>query len=489
MIDIIELDIKTEKMITGPTPTEEEVQKLYSLKADKAEFESLKAEFLRLEGIVDQLEGDYSNEDSYDEYDDEDSQVEDVISLGEGGSGGKEDDDEEFFEGDDEETKKLADKAKELTQKTLKQGGALDPTKKVSEEKGKEEEESKGPKRKCTEDEQVNNKELNKDIQEADKKSEMHEKKSLASTANIDWNETTNSMGMTIGTINNGNSRAPALKKQETIKSKKRGLSRMSSKMSISTRKRGGGGRGGADSKDVEELKLNMTKVLEDIRKLKNFEHDSETTFRRFESTLVDLKKKNDIFVSQHNLITKKQEEIEWEHIKAMEISSQRTKKVIQIYNEIKSLIDDFKTEYRYGFKKIIKAEVDINVLNQQLRFVKTKIKPKEEEKLNKDDLIREVDAKFEVLYSQISDMASEQANFNSLLQREQENLKDPIEAEISRIREESNIMMRELERTQKNNREIIVHKMTSGLNEDRSPDKLNNWLNYSTGFNKALKK
>lgn len=50
--------------------------------------------------------------------------------------------------------------------------------------------------------------------------------------------------------------------------------------------------------------------------------------------------------------------------------------------------------------------------------------------------------------------------------------------------------MMRELERTQKNNREIIVHKMASGLSTDEgSPDKMHNWLNYSTGFNKAMKK
>ena len=112
-------------MITGPTPTEEEVKNLYSVKADKAELESLKADLLRIEGIVDHLDGEYSNEDSYDEYDDEDSQVEDVISLGEGGSGGKEDEDEEFFEGDDEETKKLADKAKELTQKSLPEIGEL----------------------------------------------------------------------------------------------------------------------------------------------------------------------------------------------------------------------------------------------------------------------------------------------------------------------------------------------------------------------------
>jgi len=477
------LEHRTNLMITGPTPTEEEVQKLYLIKADKAELENLNSEFKRLEGIVNQLDGDYSGDDSYDEYDDEDSQVEDVISLGDGGSAEKEDDEEEFFEGDDDQVK-LADKAKEIVEK-LKQGSTgLEPMKKLGEnEKAKSEiDDVKSPERKKSEDHELLKKNLNKDILESEQHAAI-DKKSIPSNTNIDCNETTNSMGMTMGTLNNGNSRAGGIKKQETVKSKKRGLSRMSSKMSISTKKRGGG-RGGANSKDVEELKLNMNKVLEDIRKLKNFEHESEVTFRRFENTLVDLKKKNDIFISQHNAITKKQDEIENEHIKGMEISSQRTKKVVKIYNDIQKMINDFKAEYRYGFKKIIKAEVDINVLNQQLKFVKTKIKPKEEEKLNKDDLIKEIDSKFEVLYGQISDMAVDQARFNTFIQKEQDNLKEPLEAEISRIRHESNIMLRELERTQKTNRDMLTHKMTSGMSGgEASPTKINKWLNQSTGF------
>lgn len=111
-----------------------------------------------------------------------------------------------------------------------------------------------------------------------------------------------------MNTFNNGNSRAGNIKAQESVRSsRKRGLSRMNSKLSVSTRKRrgGGGGRGGADSKEVNELKLNMNKVLEDVRRLLNFKHDSEGLFGRLEKTLVDLKKKNDIFLSQHAIISK----------------------------------------------------------------------------------------------------------------------------------------------------------------------------------------
>ena len=284
-------------------------------------------------------------------------------------------------------------------------------------------------------------------------------------------------MAMTMNTFKQGPSRAAGIKKQETMRSRKRGLSRMSSKVSMSTRRRGGKGGGGANSKEVNELKLNMKMVLEDLRKLKNFEHESEQTFRRFENTLVDLKKKNDLFISQHNIITKKQDEIQQQHNDGMVESEKRTKQVIKIYKDIQKLINDFKAEYTYGFKKIIKAEVDISSLNQQVKFLKTKIKPKKEEKFDKNELLKEIDNKFELLYQQVSEMATDQAEFNLRIQHDQQNLKDPLHAEMSKIREESSMMLRELERTQQNNRDIMMQKMSHSMYETNTDTTMNKWL------------
>eukprot|EP00343_Euplotes_focardii_P000886 CAMPEP_0205798982 /NCGR_PEP_ID=MMETSP0205-20121125/93_1 /ASSEMBLY_ACC=CAM_ASM_000278 /TAXON_ID=36767 /ORGANISM="Euplotes focardii, Strain TN1" /LENGTH=267 /DNA_ID=CAMNT_0053059519 /DNA_START=96 /DNA_END=899 /DNA_ORIENTATION=+ len=266
-----------------------------------------------------------------------------------------------------------------------------------------------------------------------------------------------------MNTFNNSKSRAASIKGQSTMRSKRGGLSRMGSKLSIATRRRRNNGRG-SDPKEVNELKLNMKKALEDIHKLMNFEHDSKGTFRRLENTLVDLKKKNDVFVTQHSKITKKQEEIQNEHIHSMGEAEKQTQKVVKIYKDMQKMISSFKSEYRYGFKKIIKAEVDINFLLQQLNFIKTKIKPKKEEKINKEELLANIDGKFELLYGQVSDMASEQAHFNVNIQKDHENLKEPLEMELTKIRQEGNIMMRELERTQHNNREIIREKMNKSM-------------------------
>lgn len=75
---------------------------------------------------------------------------------------------------------------------------------------------------------------------------------------------------------------------------------------------------------------------------------------------------------------------------------------------------------------------------------------------LNKEELIKEIDRKFDMLYEQVALMASDQANFNIKIQNDQNKMKEPLEIEISKIKQESDIMMRELERTQQANRNLM---------------------------------
>lgn len=245
-----------------------------------------------------------------------------------------------------------------------------------------------------------------------------------------------------------------------TMRSKK--LARINSKMSMAQSKKpkkriGGGGVGGADSKIVSELQLNVKKLLEDVRKLKIFEHESGLTFRKIDGAIEEFKQKNIQFQDEHEKIKKKQEDIEKQHTNAMDELHEKTKKVEQIYKDIQKMINDFKKEYRYGFKKIIKCEVEINDLKTQVKFIRTKIIPQSKQKhLNKEQLIREIDGKFELLYDQVSAMASDQANFNIKIQHDQNKLQEPLEIEISKIRQEGDLMMRELERTQRANRDLI---------------------------------
>jgi len=144
---------------------------------------------------------------------------------------------------------------------------------------------------------------------------------------------------------------------QSTMRSRqKKSLSRANSKMSIVSKKtKIGRGPGGADSKSVSELQLNMKKLLEDVRKLKNFEHESGLTFRKVEHRLDSVDEKNDKFQKEHDKIKRVQDDIVNQHQNAMTELNEKTKKVQKIYNQIQKMITDFKKEYRYGFRKIIK--------------------------------------------------------------------------------------------------------------------------------------
>jgi hypothetical protein len=128
------LERKVDQQMMIPSATEDELNALQRSKADRVELEELKMEFNRLDKVMAQLDQEYSEGDSYDEYDDEDSQVEDVISLGEGSA--EDDADGDVFDEEDP-SKKLADKAKQLTSKNLTQSTGFEHFKKVGENEEK----------------------------------------------------------------------------------------------------------------------------------------------------------------------------------------------------------------------------------------------------------------------------------------------------------------------------------------------------------------
>ena len=131
----------------------------------------------------------------------------------------------------------------------------------------------------------------------------------------------------------------------------------MNSKVSVATKSKTGGKKlgGGADSKIVSELQLNVKKLLEDVRKLNNLQHDTELALKKIDHILDDHRLKYDVIQNEQTEIKKKQEDIIAIHTNAMNDFKEKTIKVEKIYKDIQKMINDFKKEYRYGFKKIIK--------------------------------------------------------------------------------------------------------------------------------------
>ena len=118
----------------------------------------------------------------------------------------------------------------------------------------------------------------------------------------------------------------------------------MSSKVSMSTKKKQGGKKaGGADSKIVSELQLNVKKLLEDVRKLKNFEHETGLSFKKIDKTFDEIKLRNYEISEEQEKINKASEDILEQHTNAMNDLEEKTKRVVKIYNDIQKMINDFK--------------------------------------------------------------------------------------------------------------------------------------------------
>jgi len=67
-----------------------------------------------------------------------------------------------------------------------------------------------------------------------------------------------------------------------------------------------------------------------------------------------------------------------------------------------------------------------------------------------------DVDEKFDTLYKRIEEMAHNQANFNSMMKESIKELDKPVEKQLKNMTKESELILKELERAQGNNREIL---------------------------------
>jgi type I site-specific restriction endonuclease len=81
----------------------------------------------------------------------------------------------------------------------------------------------------------------------------------------------------------------------------------------------------------------------------------------------------------------------------------------------------------------------------------KTENNEKEKAKSNS-----EIDEQFDILYKRIQEMATNQSNFNMMMKRSIEEIGEPLERQIDNMRQESQILMKELERVQNINRDLL---------------------------------
>jgi hypothetical protein len=183
-------------------------------------------------------------------------------------------------------------------------------------------------------------------------------------------------MNATQEVMNRTASRASKLKHGETVTSRqsKSRLSRMNSKMSLVSSKKKGPGAGlklkiDELNKQVQEMRLNVDKNLEDIRVMKNTEISRKSRFEEMEEIVHFLQKSHDVWNENHEVIKYKQEAINQEHSEGMRKIQEVHEKVQTIYKDTQKIISLFRKEYKSGFERIVRCEVQLGEVNFSFKF------------------------------------------------------------------------------------------------------------------------
>lgn len=150
-------------------------------------------------------------------------------------------------------------------------------------------------------------------------------------------------------------------------------LSRMNSKMSLMSSKKKGPNAGmklkiDEVSKQIQEMKLNLDKNLEDVRVIKNAEIERKQILAQMKETVSFLQNTHDQWNRDHNQVKIHQQEIREEHQDGMKAIREVTDDVNRLYKDMQKMISLFRKEYKNGFERIVRCEILLNEV--RLRFI-----------------------------------------------------------------------------------------------------------------------
>ena len=143
-------------------------------------------------------------------------------------------------------------------------------------------------------------------------------------------------------------------------------LSRMGSKMSLMSSKKKGPTAGmnkkiDEVSKQIQEIKLNLDRNLEDVRVIKNAEIERKQILTQMRETVNFLQQTHDQWNREHNAVKAHQQEIREEHRDGMKSIRDVTDEVNKLYKDIQKMISLFRKEYKNGFERIVRCEIQLN--------------------------------------------------------------------------------------------------------------------------------
>ncbi|CAI2386022.1 unnamed protein product [Moneuplotes crassus] len=256
---------------------------------------------------------------------------------------------------------------------------------------------------------------------------------------------------------------------ESTVRSKA-GLRRMNSRVSIvSSRKKGPGA--GLKIK-IEELNkkiqiwsFNLEKALEDFKIMKTQQAQRHQRFKEMDELVEYLQKNYDKWLEEHQDIICRQNQLDSQYKRGITDISEKYSKISKIFKEGKKMIEANRKEFKDGFERIIRCEVHQHEDRRRIKILQNKAK---ENMLSKDlpsdklerlhqSYTEDIDGKFEILYSQINKMATDQADFNLKIKQTVDKLDAPMKKQMEAMIKENESMHIELERSQNHNREILT--------------------------------
>ena len=242
----------------------------------------------------------------------------------------------------------------------------------------------------------------------------------------------------------------------------KRRLSRMSSKLSsMSKNKNKAGFKGKMEeiTKKIKEMSLNIERTMEDVKRIKSQEKERDDIIKVFTDSVKSLQSQHEKWIQANENIEIRQDQIDSIISETISTVNSKAKEVSNTQKSISKEINDFKEEYKEGFRRILKWEINIREIKNNINLIQKKLKesdkdPKSETNFSK--FMCKIDAQFDILYKRIKVMAEEQSEFNIGIKNQQDMMMKPTQVQINTMRQENKMIHKELERTQIANREML---------------------------------
>ena len=169
-------------------------------------------------------------------------------------------------------------------------------------------------------------------------------------------------------------------------------------------------------TKKIKEMSLNLERTMEDVKKIKSQEKERDDIIKASTDAMKILQNSHDRWNQDNEEVKLRQNQIDSVISETIKTIKSKAKEVSNTHTDIIKAINDFKEEYKEGFRRILKCEINIREIKNNINLLQKKLKDSEKEsnsQINVNKMMCKIDAQFDILYKRIKTMADDQSEFN----------------------------------------------------------------------------